>query len=222
MLYCFFKNKKNTASKRIPPSKYINPIKNEIFEFKYNRLWVTKKIRMMAEERMNKKNLNSIILVNYYTFFILCYSILGLKYGIGEVISIMSVIVSIGLFGVSLFVSLYGYREKALAFKLSHIELDSIENKLDILLLDEKITDADLILNYKKCRDNYTDVISKTENHSNVDLLKHLVVAKKASGEMKLKYRIFHVYPYYCSMAILYIIPILGILIIVKDIWGGK
>ncbi|MEK4172166.1 SLATT domain-containing protein [Lysinibacillus sp. FSL L8-0312] len=207
----------NTA---VPANK--NKINEEIEKFRDNRVWTTKKVRMIAEERMNRNNLNSIILVNYYTFFILCYSIIGLKYGSSDILSIASVIISIGLFGVSLFVSLYGYREKALAYKQSHLELDKIESKLGILILDEGIEHNDLLKTFDKYKMEYNEVISKTENHSNLDFLKFKVNSNNSSKKEKFNYYFLYKIPLILFMIVVYACPIIGIILIFMNMSGAE
>lgn len=207
----------NTA---VPVNK--NKINEEIQKFRDNRVWTTKKVRMIAEERMNRNNLNSIILVNYYTFFILCYSIIGLKYGSSDILSIASVIISIGLFGVSLFVSLYGYREKALAYKQSHLELDKIESKLGILILDEGIEHNDLLKTLDKYKMEYNEVISKTENHSNLDFLKFKVNSNNSSKKEKFNYYFLYKTPLILFMIVVYACPIIGIILIFMNMSGAE
>lgn len=214
-----FGHKKKNES---PPKKYDNSIKEAIYQFNYRRVWPTKKIRMNAEERMNNKNLHSIVLVNYYTFFLLSYSLLGLYFSLSKQLSIVSVIVSTGLFGVSLYVSLYGYREKALAYKYSHIELDKIESKLEKLLLDDEISNKELVLSFHNIKDSYSEVISRTENHSAADYLKHTVSIDTATLSMKKKYIFFHIIPYHFFLVTLYLVPIVGFLIIAESIWRNE
>ena len=69
---------------------------------------------MDSEARMNHNNIISIFIVNYYTFMILALSVISLilddKYS--SSLTILTTIVSIALFGISLFISLYGFKEK--------------------------------------------------------------------------------------------------------------
>lgn len=194
-------------------------IKKNIQKFVDNRVWVTKKIRILAEERMNNYNFHSIILVNFYTLAILCYSIVGLKYPSNEKIIVMSAIVSVALFGVSLFISLYGFREKSLAYKMSHIELTKIETSLNILALDKNIEEEDLLNKFKKYQNKYTEILSKTDNHRNIDYLKYSVMNKIATDYQKIKYFFGHVFVYRICIIFLYLIPVFGFVVILKDVW---
>lgn len=147
-------------------------IKDAIKEFRDKKVYVTKKTRINSEARMNANNFHSIIILNLYTFILLCYSIISLKNSDSEEwLSIMSLVVSIGVFGASLFVSLYGFREKALAYKMSHLEIAKIESKLELLLLDRTKDERELLKLFEECYVEYNDVIGKTENHHNIDYI---------------------------------------------------
>jgi hypothetical protein len=201
----------------------INPIKKDIKDYKDNRVWVTKKVRIISEERMNRNNFHSIILINLYTFFILCYSILGLQYpSNNEEIGVVSVIVAVGLFGVSLFVTLYGFREKALAYKMSHLDLAKIETKMNSLILSEDKSDEELINQYEKYQIEYTDILAKTDNHLPMDFLKYEIDRGQATCSRRIKYYIKYFCPYWCLIIALYVVPLIGMGIILKDIWGGE
>ncbi|ALC54071.1 hypothetical protein ACN91_21560 [Bacillus cereus] len=198
----------------------VKSIRDEIKDFNYNRVWVEKKIRINAEERLNKGNFQTTILVNLYTFFMLCYSILGLKYTTSEVLSTVSVIISVGLFGVALYISLIGYREKALGFKLSHLELARIETKMSILVLDESKSDKELLELFEKYRNEYTEVLEKTDNHIRRDYLKYRFTNGKATKSEKLQYRLFYSFPSLVILFVLYSIPLAGLIIILLDVLG--
>lgn len=162
--------------------KNVEDIKVEIKKFRDDRVYITKKTRMNSEERMNFNNFHSIIILNLYTFVLLCYSILSLISSVEVDLSNMSLIVSLGVFGASLFVSLYGFREKALAYKMSHLELAKIESKLDILLLDNFSDEKELLKAFEICYQEYNHVISKTENHHSFDYATYKYINKNDDG----------------------------------------
>lgn len=151
----------------------IQNLKKKITNFRDNRVYITKKVRMNAEERMNRNNLHSIIILNIYTFILLCYSINALSSPVDKYLSIVTLIVSLAVFGVSLFVSLYGFREKALAYKMSHLELAEIETHLDILELDCHSNHKELLKLFKIYQLEYHKIMSKTDNHKKIDYIKY-------------------------------------------------
>lgn len=186
----------------------INSIKDAIKEFRDNRVYITKKTRMNSEQRMNSNNIHSIIILNFYTFVLLCYSILSLISSVEVDLSNMSLIVSLGVFGASLFVSLYGFREKALAYKMSHLELAKIESKLDILLLDNYSNEKELLTLFEGCHQEYNHVISKTENHHSIDFATYRFLNKK-DNSFKYEYNKYRVRNFIIK-SLLYLLPFLG------------
>lgn len=146
-------------------------IEKEISTLMNDRVWVTKKARMEAESRMNRNNLRAQILVNYYTFWVLSFSIWTL---VSQEISVslLTVIASVGLFGVSIFVNSIGYREKALKYKDSYISLNDLEFDLKHLLREKKNSDKIEVSEINKLEKRYSEILTKSENHHDVDYIK--------------------------------------------------
>lgn len=190
-------------------------LKKEIESLKDNRVWITKKARMEAESRMNRNNLFSQLLVNYYTFVVLGFSIWTLV-SQDSAISLLTVIASVGLFGVSIFVNAIGYREKALQYKESYLNLNELEFEIkDLLRIDDN---NHIISDLRKYEKRYSDILSKSENHSNIDYIKVLLKhnMKISSGEI-IKYLV-HKFLYYVLATALIVAPI--ILFIIYYIGG--
>jgi hypothetical protein len=162
---------------------------NEIKYLSNDRIWKTKKARMEAEERLNKYNFLSNLLVNYYTFFVLAFSIWTLISEDTD-ISLLTVIASVGLFGVSLFLSYVGFREKAIQFKDSYQRLDELDIDVKSLLRKSNtITVEELINILNSYEKKYNEIISKTDNHSSIDYQK-LAISRKLDGykDLRLNY----------------------------------
>ncbi|MGE6719569.1 SLATT domain-containing protein [Peribacillus frigoritolerans] len=149
-------------------------ILKEIKEFRDNKVWVTKKIRMDAEARMNKNNLFSLIIVNYYTLIVLSLSIWALviesKYMVDK-ISLITVISSVALFGISLFVSVFGFKEKAISYKQCYLDLYRLENQFDEILLDDSLDHSKALNKFNELKKDYNHILEKTDNHSDEDRL---------------------------------------------------
>lgn len=218
LLKCLARNDNTKKDGVKDNSRKVKSIRDEIQNFNYNRIWVERKIRITTEERLNQGNFQAILLVNLYTFFMLCYSILGLKYTASEVLSTASVIISVGLFGVALYISLIGYREKALGFKMSHLELAKVETKMSILVLDESKSDKELLELFEKYRNEYTEILEKTDNHIRRDYLKYRYNNNKATKFEKIQYRFFYQYPSLAILIVLYSIPLAGLIFILLDV----
>lgn len=183
-------------------------LKQEIVALKDNRIWTTKKARMEAEARMNRNNLFAQLLVNYYTFVVLGFSIWTLV-SQDSAMSLLTIVASVGLFGVSIFVSSIGYREKALQFKESYISLNELEFELKDLLRINNLDEETLIKELKKFERNYSQILTKSDNHLDIDYIKVLLKHNKkvTTGEFT-KYYI-HKIIFYIFATILIISPII-------------
>lgn len=183
-------------------------IKEEIRSFINNRLWITKKSRMEAEARMNRNHLYTGILVNYYTFWVLAFSIWTLVSN-DKNLSLLTVIASVGLFGISIFIGAIGYREKALQYKTSYLSLTELEFELKYLINSKKYEDGELYKEFYKLEKKYTEILTKSENHNDVDYWKVLMKhnGKITSKERKI-YKLYQ-YSYYFLYSILFAAPII-------------
>lgn len=188
-------------------SNNINEIKLEIKKYRDTRVYVTKKIRMGAEARMNRNNMHSIIILNLYTFTLLIYSILALQYPSSNWIPPVSLIISVGLFGASLFISLYGYREKALAYKMSYLSLTELETNLDSLYLNDTLDSQRLLSQFDSIKNKYNEVLSKTENHHDID---YIMYQYSANNSFVSKYR-HYLIKSFLILFFLYSLPLVGI-----------
>ncbi|WP_447403043.1 SLATT domain-containing protein (plasmid) [Lysinibacillus sp. fkY74-1] len=154
---------------------------NEITHFKDNRVWVTKKTRMESEARMNSNNVFSLFVVNFYTLIVLALSILGLVISDKDMvdkITVLTLISSVALFGISLFVSLFSYKEKAIAYKQCYLDLTRIESQCQDLLLDD-LDYQKRFYKFNEIKKEYNHILEKTDNHSYVDRLIYLKNNKK-------------------------------------------
>lgn len=156
----------------------------EITYFKDHRVWVTKKTRMESEARMNNNNIFSLFVVNFYTLIVLSLSILGLVIidkGIIDRISVLTVISSVALFGISLFVSLYGYKEKAISYKQCYLDLTRIESQCQDLIL-QGLGYENRLTKFNEIKKEYNHILEKTDNHSFADRLVYLRNNKKLNS----------------------------------------
>jgi hypothetical protein len=187
-------------------------VKEEIKSLKDYRVWTTKKARMEAEARMNRNNIFSQLLVNYYTFGVLAFSIWTLVSEDNN-LSLLTVVASVGLFGLSIFVSAIGYREKALQYKESYLSLNELEFTLKNLLRDKKVNEPDVIKELNSLEKKYTEILNKSENHNNIDYIKVLIKhnMKVSSGDL-IKFYIRKIL-FYIFALLLIIAPIILTLI---------
>lgn len=193
-------------------------IKDDIESLMDKRVWVTKKARMEAEARMNRNNMNSQLLVNYYTFVVLAFSIWTLV-SEDSAMSLLTVIASVGLFGVSIFVSAIGFREKALQYKESYLSLNELEFNLKNLLRRAEIDDNEAISELKKFESKYSEILTKSENHSDIDFIKVILKSdKKMTAGDFFKYYL-HKIIYYIFAVVLIGAPLLLYIVYTRGIW---
>ncbi|MGG0577522.1 SLATT domain-containing protein [Priestia aryabhattai] len=185
-----------------------NNFKEEIKSLKDKRVWATKKARMEAEARMNRNNLLSQLLVNYYTFGVLAFSIWTLVSEDSNM-SLLTVVASVGLFGLSIFVSAISYREKALQYKESYLSLNELEFELKSLLRNKQVEENEIMSRLYDLEKRYTEILTKSENHSDIDYIKVLIKHNlKASSEDLIKYYI-HKVGFYIFAVLLIVAPII-------------
>ncbi|WP_088830015.1 SLATT domain-containing protein [Paenibacillus tyrfis] len=161
----------------------MSTISDEIKSFADNRLWRTKKARIEAEARLNKYNILSIIVVNYYTFLVLALSIWSLildsNSDWAKYITIITVIVSVGLFGGTILVSSMNFKEKAEKFKKSYIAIEELEVEVKKLTRSLTfLTEQHKILRLSEIEKSYAEILNSTDNHSPMDNLKVLIDRK--------------------------------------------
>lgn len=155
----------------------MDEIIDEIKYFANERIWKTKKARMEAEARLKSNHLISNILINYYTFFVLGFSIWSLvlesESEKAKYVTLMTLISSVGLFGVSLLITTLGYREKAVQFKESYIKLDSLESDFKHLLRSMyRMQKEEVIDEFHSLEKKYFDILTLSDNHNQIDMEK--------------------------------------------------
>lgn len=145
-----------------------------------DRVWKTKKIRMVAESRRLTLKKQTDLLLNLTTIWALetsFFTFLGnSNFGVltNSGVSILSFVLSLGAVIISLIVTGYDYVSEANEFKNSYIELGKVENEIDILLNRLKLhigSCDEIIAQLASIKNNYTDVLSRTMNHTDLDFL---------------------------------------------------
>jgi len=195
-------------------------ITEEIEYLADSRIWKTKKARMEAESRMNRNDLISILITNYYTFALLAFSIWGLildpNSDQAKNVTLMIVIASVGLFGATLLISSLGYKGKALQYKESYLKLDSLESDVRNLLRNAPfVTQQHLIDEFYKCEKKYNEIISLTDNHSIIDHSK-LMIDRKLPGSNELRAKYYsRVVIKYVMVFIIFAVPAVLLLIFI-------
>lgn len=145
-------------------------IDSDIVEYRDNRVWQTKKIRMNAEERMKNNNSFNNFVLNYYTFWLLTTSIFQLVDS-NTSQEIYVLIASIAVFGFAIYSSTADYKGKALQYKDSYTQLAHIENELDSLLLKDFISKEDKEKEFFLIKQHYISELGKHDNQTKKDYI---------------------------------------------------
>lgn len=164
----------------------MDDVLDQIKKFADDRIWKTKKTRMEAEARLKFNHLISNLLINYYTFAVLTFSIWALFLDPDSeavrYVTLMTLITSVGLFGVTLLISTLGYRERAVQFKDSYIKLDILESEFKQLIRTAyKLQKEEVIEQFHKLEKKYFDVLTLSDNHDQVDIEK-MTIDRKLPG----------------------------------------
>lgn len=196
-------------------------IVEEIKKFADNRIWMTKKMRMESEARLKRNHILSNIIINYYTFAVLAFSIWSLVLDpesyVSKYVTLMTVISSVGLFGVTLLISSLGYRERALQFKESYLKLDSLESEFKHLSRSAyQLSKEDVIERFHILEKKYFDILALSDNHDPIDT-KKLIIDREMEG-----YKL-HVNSYknfkrlrMALILVLFLIPIILVFILIN------
>lgn len=184
------------------------------------RVWKTKKTRIEAESRLKLNNVLTDILLNYYTFAVLAFSIWSLVLDPNSTkvqqITLITVILSVGLFGITLLMSSIGFKHKALQFKESYLKLDSLEIDIKHLLRTVEFKKKnEVIEEFYLLEKKYIDILSLTDNHNNIDF-ERLTIVRKLKGinhGMQYKYYIKLIFKW-LFIGALFIFPIILIFLV--------
>ncbi|WP_315078579.1 SLATT domain-containing protein [uncultured Clostridium sp.] len=188
-----------------------------IENFKYNKVWFTKKARMEAESRMNNNDKLSSVVINYYNLLVLSVSIYTLAWE-SKIGVVLTTIVSVGLFGISNYINSLNYKENAFKYRESYLRLSKIETKLHSLSLSENLGNKEAE-EFKKIREEYDNILELSYNHSNIDYIVVAMQSDKCSKNYIQNYYWYKI-KYNIGITAIFILPI--IIGVISIIVGGK
>lgn len=129
-----------------------------------DNIWITRKCRILASERLAKYDVISQIIINYYAIYLVALSILDL-YEKQTDFSLLLVVGSLMVASTAIFLSARNFKERSLNFKNCYTQLNSMCRY--VKRAEEEERDGDLIELEKK----YDQFINNFENHLNIDYL---------------------------------------------------
>ncbi len=153
-------------------------LEQELSNFLENKIWVTKKIRMEAEQDRKNKNKRLNYLLIYYSGCLSLMSFLNLYSPSGFNISLWASMISLVLPSANLFQYKAGYIEEARGFKDCYLKLSNLENRIRVALTDSKLSKED-VNNYFS---EYQKILDEYENQDGMDYLKFSYSQKNNSS----------------------------------------
>jgi SMODS and SLOG-associating 2TM effector domain family 5 len=154
----------------------------EIIDNLARKIWMTRKCRILASERLEKIDFLSQCLFMYYSVLVVGLSIWTLfPEHTSTNLSFVSVLSSIGLLCASLFVTSRNFKGRSIALKACYTKLDQLHTRL--LILDISFTNQeDVKQKFLEIESTYNELLNGVENHSEYDYFKVL----NQTGEKKL------------------------------------
>jgi len=120
-----------------------------------SKIWITRKCRINLSERLKKNNLFTQSLIVWYSFLLLALTIFDKSNSIFQDSYSLTLILSIGILVLSIFIMAMNYSERAIKAQILYTQLDYLYSQVKSSTQSQQ----DL---YKQ----YTDLINLTENHS--------------------------------------------------------
>lgn len=164
-----------------------------IKEFK-RKVWLTRKNRINASERLNRYDLLAKVYINYYSFIVVAFSIWGLILNNSHINTNYAILIaSIFIFVLSLFISSMNFKARAEQLKNCYIKLD--EQIVQLKLLENKLSqdddNEDVLNKFLIIQRQYTDILINSENHNPMD---HLITLHSSIDEPFSKYQWFKLF----------------------------
>ena len=157
-------------------------------EEKFNKLdndiWITRKCRIIASERLNANE-------NFCRFISIYYSILTTVLTIINMINIESknidvliLVASISVTNFLLYLDTQNYKERYLALKKNYLDLNKLQIKIRSL---ENKKDSEM---YNKIALEYNDLLREVENHKEYDYIKLALETNNIKNNISLKKKV--------------------------------
>ena len=129
-----------------------------------DKIWLTRKARIYAEQRLQRKAILSLILITVYSFSLLSLSIWNLLYS-NHIVNLFLVFGSIAVLISSIVLLSQKYTERSIMMRNCYIRLDEIYSKAKRA---EQNNDLDML---QQLESEYASTLLNVENHSEYDYL---------------------------------------------------
>jgi len=161
--------------------------KNEGLEKEFkkleNNIWLTRKCRIIASERLLENDRFYKGMSIYYSIFFACLTILTMIGILNEKIDILSLVLSIAVTIFIVYMDTQNYKDRYIMFKENYIKLYTLLLEFKTL---EKTEDI-----YKEISEKYVQLLAAVENHTENDYISAIIkndVKEKLSFSIQLKY----------------------------------
>lgn len=134
-------------------------------ELLQDKIWITRKSRIEASERLLRNDFHSHLIVNYYALYVVIISVYDLNSTQVD-LSLLAVIGSILVLTTSIFITSKNFKERSNFLKTCYLKLEFIQEKIKSLSESEKKS------KYLEISEEYNDVLRNSENHLSVDFTK--------------------------------------------------
>ena len=129
-----------------------------------DKIWVTRKTRIYSEQRLQRKNISSLILMIFYSALLVFLSIWNLSHS-NESFNILSIFGAIAVLISSVLLISQRYTERALAMRNCYIHLD------DFYLKAKRAEEGGNTETLNDLESSYSKILANVENHTDYDYL---------------------------------------------------
>ena len=127
------------------------------------RIWITRKARIHASERLAKGDFYSKLIMAYYSFATLSFSIIELKIRhLPTIFKLSDVLLGVLLFGSAIYVNTLSFSTRSAALKDCYLKLGKLELKIPS---NSNLSDSQL----SEISEEYNKILEGSENHSEYD-----------------------------------------------------
>ena len=134
-----------------------------------DRIWFTRIARIYSEKRLLRNEFHSQFLLMFYAVYNIVLSVTQLKYKPipDDAATILGIILSIILFGLSFYMSARGFPARAQRFKENYSHLQELFGRLEVAESQGDSTKLQKAIEY--VQSEYRNAIEKSENHTTMD-----------------------------------------------------
>ena len=140
----------------------------ETAEMLARKIWITRKARIRASERLARRDEYSKLMLAYYSFASLAFSVIELKLRrLPTNFPLYDVLLGILLFGAAIYVNTLNFASRSDALKQCYLSLDQLYVELC------KAPDGSQLI--ESISQRYNEILQGSENHSEYDYISVMV-----------------------------------------------